>query len=103
MGKTKKVEIPEETLDKLLKNEFQMNSVGTNEIEIPVVEPINSEVEKEEASTKETKSNIKYNDVDYKGRGFKSLQDAIDFMEKPYFKGLGQADKDEYINWLIKK
>lgn len=100
MSKNKKVVLPDETIEKLLNNEFQMNSVGTDEVEIPVVEPKNEEIQVEESEV--TIEEIEYNEVDYKSRGFKSLDDAIDFMETAYFKGLGEADKNEYRNWLIK-
>lgn len=105
MSKNKNVVLPDETIEKLLNNEFQMNSVGTDEVEIPVVEPINEEIQNEEIQNEEaegTIEEIEYNEVDYKSRGFKSLDDAIDFMETAYFKGLGEADKNEYKKWLFK-
>ena len=76
----KKVNLPDETLEKLIKNEYEMK------------------VEDEEVT-----EGVEYNEVDYASRGFKSLDDAILFMDTPYFKGLGEADKNEYRNWLIKK
>lgn len=99
----KGIDIPDVTIDKLIKNEFQMNSVGTNEVEIPVVEAKTSEKTKVEETKSDKIEVVEYNDVDYAGRGFKSLEDAIDFMETPYFKGLGESEKIEYHNWLIKK
>lgn len=104
MTKNNKVVLPDETIEKLLNNEFQMDSVGTDEIEIPVVEVKPDEVEehKETIKTESKTKKVEYNDVNYAGRGFKSLKEAIDFMETPYFKGLGEADKNEYRNWLIK-
>lgn len=106
------IELPDVTIEKLLKNEYQMNSVGNDDITIPVVEPkkvdnvtdSSDEIEKieNEEEKKSKKSKVKYNDIEFPSRGFNSLEEAIDFMEKPYFKGLGKADKDEYIKWLIK-
>lgn len=101
----KDIEIPVETVEKMLKNEFQMNSVGTDEVEIPVVEPKKDENEVEKSDDKDDflGSNTKYNKIIFPARGFNSLDEAIEFMKKPYFKGLCEADKNEYRNWLIKK
>lgn len=104
----KDIEIPVETVEKMLKNEFQMNSVGTDEVEIPVVEPKKdeNEVEKSDEEIEEVNfldPDTKYNDIIFPTRGFDSLEEAVDFMNTPYFKGLGEADKNEYRNWLIKK
>lgn len=41
-------------------------------------------------------------EIDFIGRGFDSLKDAIEFMETDYFKNLGKADQAEYKNWLNK-
>ena len=98
-----KIEWPEETIEKLIKNEFQMDSIGCGDTSINMVEPIDDEDDNvDEAKDTANETEVEYNDVDYKSRGFKSLQEAIDFMEKPYFKGLGEADKREYKKWLIK-
>lgn len=101
----KDIDIPVETVEKMLKNEFQMNSVGTDEVEIPIVEPKKDENEVEKVDEKVDLSNskVKYNDIIFPARGFNSLDEAIKFMEKPYFKGLCEADKREFRNWLIKK
>lgn len=107
----KKVNLPTETVEKLIKNEFEMNEGNIEEtVENEVEETEELEVtelpelpEVEETEETEETEVIDYNDVDYDGRGFKSLDDAILFMETPYFKGLGEADKNEYRNWLIKK
>lgn len=48
-------------------------------------------------------SNINFSSVkelDYKGRGFNTIDEAFAFIDTDYFKGLGQADQDEFINWL---
>jgi len=99
------IDIPVETVEKMLKNEYQMNSVGTDEVEIPIVEPKKDENEVEKVDEKIDLSNskVKYNNIIFPARGFNSLDEAIKFMEKPYFKGLCEADKNEYRNWLIKK
>ena len=49
------------------------------------------------------KNNIeteKVSEINYIGRGFSSLEDAKAFVDSNYFKGLGKADRDEYLNWL---
>ena len=46
---------------------------------------------------------LQYNDVDYSGRGFNSLEDAINYMNSDTFKNLGDADKNEFKKWLIKE
>lgn len=38
--------------------------------------------------------------VDYVNRGFKTLEEAYNFVETEYFKNLGKADQEEYIDWL---
>ena len=38
--------------------------------------------------------------IDYVARGFETLEDAFEFTNTPYFKGLGKEDQDEFINWL---
>ena len=116
-----KVNLPDETVEKLMKNEFEINVNNeevTEEVVQAVAEAIVEEAEEHNTSVEEVVNEIieeaketeevetkavKYNKVDYKSRGFKSLDDAILFMETPYFKGLGEADKNEYRNWLIKK
>lgn len=60
-----------------------------------VVEPI--------ATEEKPKSKEKYNkNIDFEGRGFSSFEEAISFLETPYFKGLGKEDQEEYENWLKK-
>lgn len=44
--------------------------------------------------------NEKAEAVDYKSRGFKSLEEAYAFVETEYFKNLGKADQEEFIKWL---
>ena len=60
---------------------------------------------KKKEVTKEVKKNIitfdeNHKEIDYKGRGFETLEQAFAFVETPYFKGLGKADQDEFIKWL---
>jgi len=50
---------------------------------------------------KETKTNkITNKTINYIGRGFNSIQEAYDFVDTDYFKGLGEADQIEYKKWL---
>lgn len=59
------------------------------------VKPVTAD---EKPTTKE-----KYNkNIDFGGRGFSSFEEAISFLETPYFKGLGKEDQEEYENWLKK-
>lgn len=88
--------LSDEELTKLMSNEFAYDS-ETNFTTNPLVKET-EETEK----TEEVDNTIDYNDIDYAGRGFKSFEDAIDFMETSYFKGLGESDKNEYRKWLIK-
>lgn len=119
----KKVNLPDETLEKLIKNEYEMNvedeevtkaeeaEEATEANETPeetedkevTKEEINDDFKMKETEDEEVTEEVEYNEVDYASRGFKSLDDAILFMDTPYFKGLGEADKNEYRNWLIKK
>lgn len=39
-------------------------------------------------------------DLDFRSRGFETLDQAYDFINTYYFKHLGKADQDEYMNWL---
>jgi len=64
-----------------------------------------------EADKKDSKeSNEKENEpvkkmnkkLDYIGRGFDSLEAAYDFVNTEVFARLGQADKDEFTQWLKK-
>lgn len=41
-------------------------------------------------------------DLNYTGRGFTTLDDAINFVKTEKFKKLGKADQEEYLNWLNK-
>lgn len=45
---------------------------------------------------------VKRDDLDYKARGFKSLDAAYDFVNTERFANLGDADKAEFMNWLQK-
>lgn len=100
----KKVNLPDETVEKLIKNEFEMN-VDNETVKDEEVTETEKDFKLEETEDEEVTETevVDYNEVDYASRGFKSLDDAILFMETPYFKGLGEADKNEYRNWLIKK
>ncbi len=98
----KGIELPENTIEKLLNNEFQISSVGTDDIIMPVVEPIVGEPIDDDEGTVENNEDVEYNEVDFKSRGFKTMEDAINFINTDVFKKLGDADKEEFKNWLIK-
>lgn len=103
----KEQEVTKEMVDKLLKNEFTLdiNSDEHSE-ETPVAKEEVQEVVEEVQEVQEVEEEIKdveYNKIKFPARGFKTLNDAIDFMSTEQFKKLGEADKEEYKNWLIKK
>ena len=65
------------------------------------VEEVVSEIVEE--SIDETKEELVRNEnLDYSGRGFKSLDDAYNFIDTERFANLGDADKIEFMNWLQK-
>ena len=87
--------LPSVTIDKLINNEYNYDTIQTyNDNE--EIETIDNDVVTE---TEE----LQYNDVDYSGRGFNSLEDAINYMNSDTFKNLGDADKNEFKKWLIKE
>ena len=90
--------LPSVTIDKLINNEYNYDMIQTynnnnNNEEIGTIDN-NVVTETEE---------LEYNDVDYSGRGFNSLEDAINYMNSDTFKNLGDADKNEFKKWLIKE
>ena len=88
--------LPSVTIDKLINNEYNYDMIETyndNE-EIRTIDNNNIVTETEE---------LQYNDVDYSGRGFNSLEDAVKYMNSDTFKNLGDADKNEFKKWLIKE
>ena len=111
MAKKNTVELPDVTIEKLIKNTCD---VDINEIEEPVKEDEYNEADKsvdenddinnvDNTDDEEVKEvTVEYNDVDFKSRGFKTLEDAINFLSTPRFENLGEADKEEFKQWLIK-
>lgn len=124
MGKkvTDNIVLPDETLQKLLNNEYvlqdgdilgdivdedlvdEMIEDEHNEADSSADENIDVENDEDniEPENIEESKDVEYNDVDFKGRGFKTLKDAIKFLDSPVFERLGEADKEEYKKWLIK-
>lgn len=65
------------------------------------VEEVVSEIVEE--SIEETiEEMVRNENLDYAGRGFKSLEAAYDFVNTERFANLGDADKIEFVNWLQK-
>lgn len=90
-------ELPQETLDKLEKNALDF-TVSDDYDEEEITDIVTSEAE-EINSVEE----VKYNEnIDYKSRGFDTLEQAIGFVNTIQFSKLGQADKNEYLAWLKK-
>lgn len=94
----KKVEkeqvLPSVTIDKLINNEYNYDMTQTYD---------NEEIETVDNNVVTDTKELQYNDVDYSGRGFNSLEDAINYMNSNIFKNLGDADKNEFKKWLIKE
>ena len=89
--------LPSVTIDKLINNEYNYDMIQTyNDTDNEEIGTIDNNVVTE---TEE----LEYNDIDYSGRGFNSLEDAINYMNSDTFKNLGDADKNEFKKWLIKE
>lgn len=109
MAKKEDVKLSEEVLNKLLKNEVDLTISGeeTNEIGTPetniVENEVESEIDGEIEIDGETEEVGEINgEIDYKSRGFKTLEDCVNFPRTDTFKRLGNADKEEFIKWLEK-
>ena len=89
-------ELPSVTIDKLINNEYNYNMIQADDND-------NEEMETADNNVVTKAEELQYNDVDYSGRGFNSLEDAINYMNSDTFKNLGNADKDEFKKWLIKE
>lgn len=96
--------------DSTTSGENLTNETIETEVEIgdkePLVDTVVESIAAEEVNgieDKKTTSDNKYNkNIDYEGRGFTSLTEAIAFIDTEYFKHLGKEDRDEYLNWLKK-
>ena len=109
MAKKEDVKLSEEVLNKLLKNEVDLTISGeeTNEIGNPetniVENEVESEIDGEIEIDGETEEVGEINgEIDYKSRGFETLEDCVNFPRTDTFKRLGNADKEEFIKWLKK-
>ena len=87
--------LPSVTIDKLINNEYSYDTIQTSND--------NREIGTFDNNTVIETEELQYNDVDYSGRGFNSLEDAINYMNSDTFKNLGDADKNEFKKWLIKE
>ena len=87
--------LPSVTIDKLINNEYNYDILQTSND--------NGEIGTFDNNTVIETDELQYNDVDYSGRGFNSLEDAINYMNSDAFKNLGDADKNEFKKWLIKE
>lgn len=103
MAKKEDVKLSEEVLNKLLKNEVDLTISGeeTNEIGNPETNIVENEVESEIDGETEEVEEIN-GEIDYKSRGFETLEDCVNFPKTDTFKRLGNADKEEFIKWLKK-
>ena len=103
MAKKEDVKLSEEVLNKLLKNEVDLTISGeeTNEIGNPETNIVENEVESEIDGKTEEVGEIN-GEIDYKSRGFETLEDCVNFPKTDTFKRLGNADKEEFIKWLKK-
>lgn len=89
-------QLPDVTIEKLINNEYNYNIEKDNDIDIEKDKTIDNPM------VEETKG-LQYNNVNYSGRGFNSLEDAIEYMNSETFNNLGDADKNEFRKWLIKE
>ena len=89
--------LPSVTIDKLINNEYNYDMTQTYDNDD------NEEIETIDNNVVIKTEELQYNDVDYSGRGFNSLEDAINYMNSDTFKNLGDADKNEFKKWLIKE
>ena len=87
--------LPSVTIDKLINNEYNYDMIQTYND--------NEEIRTIDNKIVTDTEELQYNDVDYYGRGFNSLEDAINYMNSDPFKNLGDADKNEFKKWLIKE
>lgn len=103
MAKKEDVKLSEEVLNKLLKNEVDLTISGeeTNKIGNPETNIVENEVESEIDGETEEVEEIN-GEIDYKSRGFETLEDCVNFPKTDTFKRLGNADKEEFIKWLKK-
>lgn len=85
-----------------------LKDINTEEVEKEMFNEIlenTEEVEKEmkvETKEKPKANKGKKNDLDYEARGFKTLEEACNFVNTDIFKNLGRADREEYLKWLNK-
>ena len=115
MEKEKK--LSKEAYDKLMKNELRLdiqkeegvdpeaNEADIEPITIEGVDNTPADVETKDGFeiTEDVEVKIKpKKNLNYAGRGFKTLEDAINFPNTKTFKALGDADKKEYLKWLMK-
>lgn len=80
---------------------FEKNNISEDVIKSDVVEnktPDNKDIDMTDKKNVEPETSL-----NYIGRGFKTLQEAEDFVNTVVFAKLGEADKNEYINWLKNK
>lgn len=95
--------IQKETLlvdDSISSGEVSKEQTVETKVEIGTKETIKESVIKPIVT--EEKSKSKKTNIDFEGRGFSSIEEALDFPNTKYFKGLGKEDKEEYLNWLKK-
>lgn len=90
--------LPDVTIEKLINNEYGYDMEKDNDIDIDIEKDNDIDI----PDVDETKG-VKYNNVNYAGRGFNSLEEAIEYMNSETFKNLGDADKNEFKKWLIKE
>jgi hypothetical protein len=90
--------LPDVTIEKLINNEYGYDIEKDNDNDIDIENNNNIDV----PDVDETKG-VQYNNVNYAGRGFNSLEEAIEYMNSETFKNLGNADKNEFKKWLIKE
>lgn len=86
----------EEIVNDIVTESNENSNEELNSDEVEENEEVNND-EVEEVSKKVVNTK-----VDYKARGFNSLDDALNFIKTDKFNSLGDSDKNEYLNWLYK-
>jgi len=77
------LDLPENTLNRLINNDYIFTEKD--------VENINDVADSSELK-----------DIDYKSRGFKTYEDAVNYVKSERFKCLEKIEQDEYLSWLNK-
>jgi hypothetical protein len=88
----KGLDLPENTLQRLVDNEYEFTNEDMVDTDINNTQDVAD-------SSEEIEEKV---EVNYKGRGFKTYEECVNFVNTEKFKRLGVADQEEFIAWLNK-